>query len=172
MLGGSLCLFGPVVYVQIVRRRPRGLAVAMPQLFASACCHGGLHALQERIVTRSRDATGQIQTHERNVGLAPDSAAHFDSEWVQHAGQVMPSWMNPGSGAAQQLQGPGRQQQQLALPPSGIGQQQQQQTVYGGGAAYQQRDGQQHYQQQAGQYDASGRRGGSGSGGWSGGYHV
>lgn len=76
--------------------------------------------LQERVVTRARDCTGQLTTHEQHRGLDPQAAHSFDQEWVQQAQQTMPHWMSNGSATSHQLQGSNRQQQQrLALPASG-----------------------------------------------------
>eukprot|EP00879_Flechtneria_rotunda_P002777 GHRR01002986.1.p1 GENE.GHRR01002986.1~~GHRR01002986.1.p1 ORF type:complete len:283 (+),score=106.21 GHRR01002986.1:1517-2365(+) len=117
---------------------------------------------RERTVSRSRDATGQITSNERNRNLDPTAAETFDQQWVQHAQHGLPAWMNPSGGSrAQQVQGSGQSRQLLALPSTdmhGTGYQHQQQP-YGaavGGTGY--------GMQQQGASNTSPR--------WRGGYHV
>jgi hypothetical protein len=84
---------------------------------------------KEKVVTRSRDASGSMTTQQELRGLSEPEAARFDDTWREAAGSVgrLPGSSSGGAGA-------GRHQPPLALPGTSYTQQQQQRQPPGSGS--------------------------------------
>lgn len=76
--------------------------------------------MQERIITRRRDAAGREETIDTLQHMTPEEAAGFDQEWMQQAGSNLPSFGGSGVGTGRMLEQPRFQTGDALLTWSGI----------------------------------------------------